>query len=102
MTQDSVLPRSEVVRPSGCGEGRCEGRGSATRNRPPPSADSPRPYARAGVPEINDAISHLRDVLGEDTYDALARAGASMAAAAIAPYAFDQIDQVRAQLLPGD
>jgi hypothetical protein len=56
------------------------------------------PVAAATVPEITTAITHLRDVLGEATYDSLARTGEAMTTAAIATYAYDQIDQARAEL----
>jgi hypothetical protein len=49
----------------------------------------------AAVPEILAAIAHLRDVLGEATYQSLARKGESMTTAAMATYAYDQIDQAR-------
>jgi hypothetical protein len=52
----------------------------------------------AAVPEITSAITHLRDVLGEATYESLARKGESMTTAAMATYAYDQIDQARAEL----
>jgi hypothetical protein len=48
--------------------------------------------------EINTAIAHLRDVLGDQTYESLARKGETMTTAAIATYAYDQIDQARAEL----
>jgi predicted ATPase len=50
------------------------------------------------VPEITTAITHLRDVLGEATYESLARKGEAMTTAAVATYAYDQIDQARAEL----
>ena len=50
------------------------------------------------VPEINTAIAHLRDVLGDDAYEALARKGETMTTAAMVTYAYDQIDQARAEL----
>ena len=50
------------------------------------------------VPEINTAIAHLRDVLGDQTYDSLARKGKTMTTAEMATYAYDQIDQARAEL----
>ena len=50
------------------------------------------------VPEINTAIAHLRDVLGDQTYESLARKGETMTTAAMATYAYDQIDQARAEL----
>ncbi|MGA7463782.1 MAG: hypothetical protein WBW86_00320, partial [Mycobacterium sp.] len=56
------------------------------------------PLAAAAVPEITTAITHLRDVLGEATYKSLARNGETMTTAAMATYAYDQIDQARAEL----
>jgi hypothetical protein len=44
------------------------------------------------------AIAHLRDVLGEATYESLARKGETMTTAAMATYAYDQIDQARTEL----
>ena len=49
-------------------------------------------------PEINPAIAHLRDVLGDQTYESLARKGETMTTAAMAAYAYDQIDQARTEL----
>ena len=49
-------------------------------------------------PDINTAITHLRDVLGEATYESLARKGETMTTAAMATYAYDQIDQARTEL----
>jgi hypothetical protein len=51
-----------------------------------------------GLPEITTAITHLRDVLGEATYESLARNGETMTTAAIATYAYGQIDQARTEL----
>ena len=56
------------------------------------------PVVATGVPEITTAIAHLRDVLGEATYESLAHKGETMTTAAIATYAYDQIDQARAEL----
>jgi predicted ATPase/class 3 adenylate cyclase len=56
------------------------------------------PLAAAGVPEITTAITHLRDVLGDQTYESLARKGETISAAAMATYAYDQIDQARTEL----
>jgi len=56
------------------------------------------PIAAAGVPEITTAITHLRDVLGEQTYESLARKGEAMTTAAMVAYAYDQIDQARTEL----
>jgi predicted ATPase len=52
----------------------------------------------AALPEINTASAHLRDVLGEATYDSLAHKGAAMTTAAMVAYAYDQIDQARTEL----
>jgi predicted ATPase len=54
--------------------------------------------ARASFPEIDDAVAHLREVLGGDGYAARAEAGANMTNAERATYAFDQIDRARAEL----
>ena len=53
------------------------------------------PFSASAVPEITTAITHLRDVLGEATYESLARRGETMTTAAMATYAYDQIDQAR-------
>ena len=56
------------------------------------------PMAAAGAPETTTLIAHLRDVLGDQTYESLARKGETMTTAAMATYAYDQIDQARAEL----
>ena len=56
------------------------------------------PLIAAWVPKINTAITHLRDVLGDQTYESLARKGETMTTAAMATYAYDQIDQARTEL----
>ena len=56
------------------------------------------PLTAAAIPEISTAIAHLRDVLGDQTYESLARKGETMTTAAMATYAYDQIDQARAEL----
>jgi hypothetical protein len=48
--------------------------------------------------QLSTAITHLREVLGEATYESLARKGETMTTAAMVTYAYDQIDQVRAEL----
>jgi hypothetical protein len=55
-------------------------------------------FTLASYPQLNTTIAHLRDVLGDETYESLARKGETMTTAAIATYAFDQIDQARAEL----
>jgi tetratricopeptide (TPR) repeat protein len=54
--------------------------------------------AAAMVPEITTAITHLRDVFGDQTYESLAHKGKAMTTAEMVTYAFDQIDQARAEL----
>ncbi len=49
-------------------------------------------------PEIITAIAHMRDVLGDEVYESLAQADETMTSAAMATYAFNQIDQARAEL----
>jgi predicted ATPase/class 3 adenylate cyclase len=56
------------------------------------------PFSGTAWPQITTAITHLRDVLGGETYQAFARAGATMTNAAMAAYALDQVDQARAAL----
>ena len=56
------------------------------------------PMTAALEPELSTAIGHLRDVLGDQTYDSLARKGEAMTTAAVATYAYDQIDQARTEL----
>ena len=56
------------------------------------------PLTASAFPELATAITHLRDVLGEATYESLAREGGTMTTAAMVTYAFDQIDQARAEL----
>ena len=52
----------------------------------------------ATVAAFTTAIAHLRDVLGDQTYESLARKGETMTTAAMVAYAFDQIDQARTEL----
>ena len=52
-----------------------------------------RPVTAASFPELSTAITHLRDVLSDPTYESLARKGETMTTAAMATYAYDQIDQ---------
>jgi hypothetical protein len=48
--------------------------------------------------EFGTATAHLRNVLGEATYESLARKGETMTTAEIVTYAFAQIDQARTEL----
>ena len=56
------------------------------------------PLTAAWLLEVNTAIVHLREVLGDPVYESLARKGETMTTAAIVTYAYDQIDQARAEL----
>jgi predicted ATPase/class 3 adenylate cyclase len=56
------------------------------------------PLTRAWIPEIATSIAHLRDRLGDQTYESLARKGETMTTAEMVTYAYDQIDQARAKL----
>jgi hypothetical protein len=56
------------------------------------------PFAAAGVPEITTAITHLREILGDQTYESLARKGETMTTTEMVAYAYDQIDQARTEL----
>ena len=49
-------------------------------------------------PELGSAITGLRDVLGDQTYESLAHSGEAMTTAEMVTYAYDQIDQARAVL----
>jgi predicted ATPase len=63
------------------------------------SASGANPFALATYPELYGTIAHLREVLGDDTYELRASAGESMTNAAMVTYAFEQIDLARACLL---
>jgi hypothetical protein len=57
--------------------------------------------AVAGLPvmeEFGTVLTHLREVLGDQTYESLARKGETMTTTAMATYAYDQIDQARTEL----
>ena len=58
----------------------------------------PHPAHGKAHPELNAAITHLREVLGDQNYEALANKGETMTTAAMATYAYDQIDQARTEL----
>ncbi len=55
-------------------------------------------FTYASLPQLNTTIAHLRDVLGESTYESLARKGEVMTTSGMVAYAYDQIDQARAEL----
>jgi predicted ATPase len=56
------------------------------------------PVSLATVPEFAATIAHLREMLGDQPYESFARTGEAMTTAAIVAYAYDQIDQARAEL----
>ena len=56
------------------------------------------PFTALASPKINTTIAHLREVLGDQTYESLARKGETMTTAEMATYAYDQIDQARTEL----
>ncbi len=56
------------------------------------------PFSVAGFPEITATVAHLREILGDQTFEILAREGKAMTNAEMAAYAFDQIDWARGQL----
>lgn len=51
-----------------------------------------------GLTTIEATVNHLREVLGNQAYESLANAGDASTLADIATYAFDQIDQARAEM----
>ena len=57
------------------------------------------PGSRLVFVEVDSAIAHLREVLGDQRYESFSRTGATMTTAAMVAYALDQIDQTRAELL---
>ncbi len=56
------------------------------------------PLTEGILPELGAAISGLREVLGDQAYESLARKGQAMTHAAMATYACDQIERARAEL----
>ncbi len=75
--------------------GRCEPAATVT-------GKAVTPMTRRAYPVLNTAISHLREVLGDQSYEALARTGAEMSNAAMAAYALEQIELARADLTSSD
>ncbi|MGB9222062.1 ATP-binding protein [Mycobacterium sp.] len=56
------------------------------------------PMTTVVITELDAAITHLREVLGDQTFESLARQGEAMTATAMATYAYDQIDRARTEL----
>jgi tetratricopeptide (TPR) repeat protein len=55
-------------------------------------------FTTATVAELGAAIAHLRDALGDQIYESLAREGAATTTAAMVAHAYDQIGEARAEL----
>jgi hypothetical protein len=51
--------------------------------------------ARASYPQLDAAVAHLRDVLGDKAYESFAHAGEAMTIAAVANYALANIQRAR-------
>ncbi len=56
------------------------------------------PLTASAVTQLSTVIVHLREVLGDQTYESLARKGETMTTSEVATYAYDQIDQAAAEL----
>jgi hypothetical protein len=56
------------------------------------------PFTRISLPEINAAITHLCEGVGDRKYQALAEAGKNVTEAAIAAYAFRSTRPAHSQL----
>ena len=56
------------------------------------------PFTLASFPEMPILINHLREVLNDSAYEALARVGEGMTSAAVVTFALEQIDLARADL----
>lgn len=56
------------------------------------------PTAAPMVSEFHTTVAHLREVLGDQTYESLVHKGEAMTMAAVVAYAYDQMDRVRRQL----
>ena len=57
------------------------------------------PMVAVSLPELAALTTHLREILGNQVFESLARTGETMTVAAVATYAYDQIDHARAALL---
>jgi hypothetical protein len=58
--------------------------GPGTSRRPPSPVSRTSPLTAVGSPAIGTTIAHLRDVLGDQTYESLSSKGAAMTTAAMA------------------
>ena len=66
--------------------------------QPPSPGFAFSPFTASTFPQLGTAIAHLSEVLGDQTYESLARKGETMTTAEMVTYAYDQIDQARAEL----
>ena len=57
------------------------------------------PPTALAFPKIDTSIALLRDVLGEQAYEPLARKSETMTTASMVTYTYDQIDQARTELV---
>ena len=55
------------------------------------------PLTTAANPELGTTTAHLREVLGDQTYESLAHKGETMTTAAMVTYAYDQMDHARTE-----
>jgi hypothetical protein len=56
------------------------------------------PLIAVAYPEFDRTVAHLRDALGDETYESFAHKGEMMATAEMVAYAYEQIDQARTAL----
>jgi predicted ATPase len=56
------------------------------------------PLTAASLPELSDAVRHLREVVGDEAFESLSRAGEALTTPARVKYALDQIDRARLEL----
>jgi predicted ATPase/class 3 adenylate cyclase len=56
------------------------------------------PLIAVAYPEFDRTVAHLRDALGDETYESFAHKGEMMATAEMVAYAYEQIDQARKAL----
>jgi len=59
---------------------------------------APNPLTASAFPQLAITITHLREILGEATYESLPHKGETMNTAAMVTYAYDQIDKARTEL----
>jgi hypothetical protein len=55
-------------------------------------------FTLSALPAIGTAVTHLREVLGDEVYESLAHTGEHMTNAEMVQYAFEQIELARAEL----